>query len=166
EAADRVRRAGEALRVRLGESVELARSVECEARPLDAVARVDAREVAAIAHAELGEQIVQHTAALERNRLAAGDEVHRRIEAIAAAAERVRIATRSVVALDDQHALPRAREQRRAGGSAEPAADHDRVVAVVGRLLVEPHVRYRTARSRGSRSHNAYCTMKSSRPML
>ena len=82
---------------------------------------------------------MQHAAALERNRLATRDEVHRRVEAIAAAAERVCIAARAIVALDDQYAPARAREQRRAGETPEPAADHDRVVAVVRRLLVESH---------------------------
>jgi hypothetical protein len=139
EAADPLRLAREALRVRLGEAIELARCVEREAGPLDAIGRIDAREVAALAHAELREQVVQHPAALERHGLAARHEVHGRVEAIAAALERVRVAARAVVALDDQHAPTRAREQRRAREPAEPAADHDRVVAVVRGLLVEAH---------------------------
>src|SRR5439155_24107068 len=89
ESADPLRLAREARGVRLGEALELTGRVEGHARPLDAIARVDPDEVAALAHAELGEQVVQHAAALERNRLATRDEVHRRVEAIAAAAERV-----------------------------------------------------------------------------
>ena len=140
--------------MRLGEAVELARRIERDAGPLDAVARIDAHEVAAVAHAELGEQVVQHAAALERHRLAAGDEVHRGVEAVAAAAERVRIAARAVVALDDEHALARAREQRRAREPAEPAADHDRVVAVARGFLVEPH-RASAPRARAGRGPRA-----------
>ena len=105
--------------------------------------------------------------ALEGARLAAAHHVHRAVEAVAAATEGVRVAAGAVVALEHEHALPRAREQRRGGEPAEAAAHDDRVVGVVRGLLVEPHARaYRTASGAESVPNSAKRTMKSSRPML
>jgi hypothetical protein len=65
--------------------------------------------------------------------------VHRRIEAIAAPSEGVRVAAGAVVPFDDEDALALAGEQRRGRQAAEAASDDDDVVAVVLGLFVETH---------------------------
>ena len=125
--------------MRFDEGLELRRRLEYEPRPLDAIAGIDAREIATIAHPERAEHAVQQGGSLERSRLAAPDHVNRRIEAIAAPPEGMRVAARPIVALEHQHPLAGACEQRRAGEAAEATSDDDRVVRVADRFFMEAH---------------------------
>ncbi len=61
-----------------------------------------------------------------------GGDVDRRVERVRPAAERARIAARTVFALDQRDPAPGLRQARRGGETAEAGADHDNVVLLGG----------------------------------
>ena len=110
--------------VRLDEALgvaRLVRNVEPGIGEGRRVERVDTNEVHQILDAEVRKQ-VQHERHL-------GQHVDRRIEGVAAAAERVRVAARRSGRLGDQDLPAGAREQRGGGQPAQSRADDDNVIA-------------------------------------
>ena len=158
EAAQPSRRPREARRVGLDEGVEIAGGAQRELGVERGVHRVDRHERRAVPQAERAQQPRHEAPARRAGGSAAADQVHRRVEAVAAPPERVAVPADAVVTLEEQHALAGPRQQRGGGEAAEAAADHDHVVGVPARFAVEPCAgrtagarrAQRTSSSRGS----------------
>ena len=96
--------------------------VERLSRERSGVEGADRQEGAAVAHAQVAQQAVEESFV--------PDPVDRRIEGVGAAPEGVRVAAKPRLALHDQDALPRFRQQRRRRQTADPAADDDDIVGI------------------------------------
>jgi hypothetical protein len=135
---------------------ELRRSLGAERRIIrshrkaGAVERIDTSEFTEIAHVENTEQRVDEMAGLvAATRLATTHEMNGGVEQPALALESVSVATRPVVALDDQHFLPSLGEHCGGREPAHAAADDDHVVRLVPRLFTYSHRFFSRAGKRG-----------------